>query len=62
MYTSTALLALTSLLSLASAQQNYIIDPNTVPDWKREYWCSQQQAQCPLYVYAKPKHHHHHPL
>ena len=49
MHTSTIILALTSLLALrASAQQTYAINPDTVSDATREYWCQQQELQCPL--------------
>ncbi|KAK5109787.1 hypothetical protein LTR62_006520 [Meristemomyces frigidus] len=36
------------LLSAAVAQQTYQIDPTSVSNSTREYWCQQQTAQCPL--------------
>ncbi|KAK3671265.1 hypothetical protein LTR78_008900 [Recurvomyces mirabilis] len=36
------------LLSTAVAQSQYTIDPNSVVNTTRAYWCTQEQAQCPL--------------
>jgi len=43
-----ASLATTLLLSTVMAQETYTIDPNNVANATREYWCTNQQAQCPL--------------
>jgi hypothetical protein len=33
---------------LAAAQEQYNIDPNSVPKSLRQYWCQQNIASCPL--------------
>ncbi|KAK3114024.1 hypothetical protein LTR53_008063 [Teratosphaeriaceae sp. CCFEE 6253] len=47
---TTLSLALTALLPLAAAQTDgqYTINPANVANTTRAYWCSNQQAQCPL--------------
>jgi hypothetical protein len=46
-FTTTAL-ASAALLSLASAQEQYSINPDTVPDSTRAVWCNSQITQCPV--------------
>ena len=50
MKTLTAVSLATSLLlsSVTAQQQTYTIDPNNVSNATRAYWCTNQQAQCPL--------------
>ncbi|CAK4030793.1 Hypothetical predicted protein [Lecanosticta acicola] len=36
------------LLTAVSAQVQYSIDPNSVDNSTRQYWCQEQQAECPL--------------
>ncbi|KAF2163970.1 hypothetical protein M409DRAFT_57073 [Zasmidium cellare ATCC 36951] len=36
------------LAAVVTAQSQYSIDPNSVDESTRKYWCQQQQAQCPL--------------
>lgn len=47
MQTFTTLL-LSVLAAAASAQETYTINPTTVPQSLRQYWCDNQQTQCPL--------------
>lgn len=55
MKTSTATaIASSALLSLASAQQQYTIDPNSVSSSLRSYWCDSQITQCPLICLQPP--------
>lgn len=46
-FTKTAI-ATTLLASSVSAQSQYTIDPNTVSNDTRNYWCEQQISECPL--------------
>ncbi|KAI5366254.1 hypothetical protein Slin15195_G077760 [Septoria linicola] len=48
MKSSTAAVATTLLLSGARAQQQYRIDPSSVSESTRDFWCQQQTTQCPL--------------
>ncbi|KAG0651778.1 hypothetical protein D0Z07_2021 [Hyphodiscus hymeniophilus] len=50
---SAAILA-TALFSLSSAQQQYAIDPNSVPISTRNSWCQSQIASCPLICLQYP--------
>lgn len=43
-----AALASGALFSLASAQEQYQIAPNSVSSSDRSYWCQQQITQCPV--------------
>lgn len=43
-----ATLASGALLSLASAQEQYQITPDSVSQSSRDYWCQQQITQCPV--------------
>jgi hypothetical protein len=52
-FTTTAL-ASAALLSLASAQEQYSINPDTVPDSTRAVWCNSQITQCPLICLQPP--------
>lgn len=47
--------AATVLLALnAQAQTTYNIDPNTVPEATRDFWCTQQKTSCPLICLQLP--------
>jgi len=50
---SAAILA-TALFALSSAQQQYSIDPNSVPLATRSSWCQSQIATCPLICLQSP--------
>ena len=55
MKTSTATaLASAALLSLASAQEQYSISPDSVSEDNRKYWCQNQITQCPVSRYTLP--------
>jgi hypothetical protein len=45
--------ASSALLSLASGQ-TYQIDPNSVTETTRDYWCNSQKTQCPLICLQPP--------
>ncbi|KAK3700902.1 hypothetical protein LTR37_015705 [Vermiconidia calcicola] len=46
--------AFSVLLASASAQQVYTIDPRTVDQATRDFWCQSQQTQCPLICLQPP--------
>jgi len=52
-FTATALASAT-LLSLASAQEQYQINPDSVSDANRQFWCQSQITQCPLICLQPP--------
>jgi hypothetical protein len=41
-------LALATLAAIVETQQTYTINPKNVPLSLRDFWCSNQQTQCPL--------------
>ncbi|KAI1819775.1 hypothetical protein F4861DRAFT_525729 [Xylaria intraflava] len=45
---NTVLLATALLLSSAQAQEQYTIDPTSVPLSTRDTWCEQEKSSCPL--------------
>lgn len=47
-------LAIAASASLAVAQEQYTIDPDTVQSSTRDYWCQQNEAQCPLICLQQP--------
>ncbi|KAF2682752.1 hypothetical protein K458DRAFT_405499 [Lentithecium fluviatile CBS 122367] len=51
---SFAALSLLGLAGLSTAQDQYTIDPDTVTQSTREYWCKQQKSQCPLICLQQP--------
>ncbi|KAM0692528.1 hypothetical protein Q7P36_007082 [Cladosporium allicinum] len=52
-FTATAL-ASAALLSLASAQEQYTINPDSVSEATRKVWCNSQTTQCPLICLQPP--------
>jgi len=52
-FTATAL-ASAALLSLASAQDQYTINPDSVSEATRKVWCNSQTTQCPLICLQPP--------
>lgn len=52
-FTATAL-ASAALLSLASAQEQYTINPDSVTEANRKFWCQSQITQCPLICLQPP--------
>ena len=44
---STFTLGLFALAGLSAAQEQYQIDPDTVQESTRDYWCQQQKSVCP---------------
>jgi hypothetical protein len=55
-FTATALASAT-LLSLASAQEQYQINPDSVSDANRQFWCQSQITQCPVSRDISTTHH-----
>lgn len=51
---SFAALGLLALAGLSTAQDQYNINPDDVPESTREYWCQQQESQCPLICLQQP--------
>lgn len=49
-----AALSVLAVAGLSTAQEQYNIDPETVNQATREYWCKQQRAQCPLICLQQP--------
>jgi hypothetical protein len=47
-------IASSALLSLASGQSVYQIDPNSVSESTRTFWCNSQITQCPLICLQPP--------
>ena len=47
-FTAAVSLATTLLLSTTTAQETYTINPANVANSTRQYWCTNQKAQCPL--------------
>jgi len=43
-----SVIASAALLSLASAQEQYNIAPDSVSEDNRKFWCQQQITQCPV--------------
>ncbi|KAL2216031.1 hypothetical protein M432DRAFT_85050 [Thermoascus aurantiacus ATCC 26904] len=54
MLARTLLLALTSAVSLVTAQDTRTIDPNSVPLSTRDNWCDSQKSACPLLCLQLP--------
>ncbi|KAF1959052.1 hypothetical protein CC80DRAFT_490030 [Byssothecium circinans] len=51
---STIAFGLLAMAGFSGAQQQYSIDPNSVPKSTREYWCQMQKTQCPLICLQQP--------
>ncbi|KAI0474842.1 hypothetical protein F4859DRAFT_80811 [Xylaria cf. heliscus] len=51
---NTVLAAATLLLSAVKAQEQYTIDPSTVPLSTRDNWCQQEKSTCPLICQQLP--------
>lgn len=51
---SVLVLGITALAGLCAAQEQYHIDPESVPLSSRRYWCDQNVAQCPLICLQQP--------
>lgn len=49
-----AAIASSALLSLASAQEQYQISPDSVSETTRQFWCNSQITQCPLICLQPP--------
>ncbi|KAF2634908.1 hypothetical protein P280DRAFT_474209 [Massarina eburnea CBS 473.64] len=45
---------LLALAGLSAAQEQYSIDPTSVPKSTRDYWCKMEKAQCPLICLQQP--------
>ncbi|KAF1975286.1 hypothetical protein BU23DRAFT_388817, partial [Bimuria novae-zelandiae CBS 107.79] len=43
-----------ALAGLSAAQEQYNIDPNTVQQSTRDYWCQQQESVCPQICLQQP--------
>jgi hypothetical protein len=46
-------IASSALLSLASGQSVYQIDPNSVSESTRTFWCNSQITQCPVSIMVR---------
>jgi hypothetical protein len=46
--------SLLALAGFAAAQEQYTIDPETVQQSTRDYWCDQQKATCPGICLQQP--------
>lgn len=51
---STLAFGLVALASLSAAQEQYTIDPSTVQESTRDYWCQQQKSTCPQICLQQP--------
>lgn len=46
-------IASSALFSLAFSQEQYQIDPNSVSESDRTFWCNSQITQCPVGLVAR---------
>lgn len=51
---STITVGLLALAGFSAAQDQYQIDPETVQQSTRDYWCDQQKASCPQICLQQP--------
>ena len=51
---STFAFGLVALAGLSAAQEQYQIDPDTVQQSTRDYWCQQQKSVCPQICLQQP--------
>ena len=51
---STLAFSLLAVAGFSAAQDQYHIDPDSVPQATRDYWCDQQQSVCPFICLQQP--------
>ncbi|CAI6278381.1 unnamed protein product [Periconia digitata] len=51
---SSLALSLLAAVGFVAAQEQYTIDPNSVPKNTRDYWCKMSKTQCPLICLQQP--------